>query len=80
MTTNKVGDFIFAVVGRLAVAAGIGFLTALIVKFLINDTFSAPFLTFVFGAPKITFWKAFAVSLIITWLSNDSGIKYKGNS
>lgn len=63
----------------VALVIGAGIITALALVFtfpfmwLINGTFSAAFLTFVFGTATVTFWKAFALSILVGW------VNYKGS-
>lgn len=56
--------FVIAVIG-LGLILGLSLLFTYPLMWLINYTLSATFLTFVFGTAQISFWKTFAVSILI---------------
>jgi hypothetical protein len=52
----------------LAAALGLAMLMAYPTMWLMNYLFTAQVLTFLFGAAKITFWKAFAFNTLFSGL------------
>lgn len=64
---NKVIEAVLLGIGLLVVLAGLGLLLAWPLMLMANYLFSAAFLTYVFGAPVLTFWKAYWLSVFLSW-------------
>jgi len=55
---------VFAIVAALAFIAGVSFLLAYPIMWLVNYVFAPTFLTFVFGTPTIGVLKAWALTFV----------------
>lgn len=57
-----------AVLGAVVLVVGLGLLFAYPLMCLTNYLFAASFLMTVFGIAKLTFWKAYCLSVLASWL------------
>lgn len=62
----------FAVIGIFALALGLGLVFAFPVMWLTNYLFSPALLLSVFGVAKLTFWKAYAFTVFMSWMVKSS--------
>jgi hypothetical protein len=59
--SSLIGKFVVA----LIVGAALSALFALTTEWMVNHLFTAQFLTLVFGNPKILFWQAFWINVLL---------------
>lgn len=58
-------DFFLKVIGIIALFLGLGLLLNYPFMLLINYLFAPSFLGLVFGVTKLTFWKTYALSVLL---------------
>lgn len=64
---DKVLIGLFVVIGALALGLSVGLLLAYPLMLMINYLFTPAVLTTVFGASQISFWKAYFLSVLLSW-------------
>lgn len=68
----KVLAYLVGFVGILTLCFGVGLLLAFPVKWFVNYVFSQAFILYVFGVTQLTFWKAYFLSILTSWLFKTS--------